>query len=281
MFHYFKSQPFKVIKSKRRHQKKKYQHFFHLTPDTLLDIAYITMLIDHVGAYWIEPFLYGGHGSYLLLVLYSWLRAIGRIAFPIFAFSIAEGYIYTRKTPSGFPLRYALRLFVFALVSEPTFDYAHQALFNSPAQANVGWTLLFGLLALWLSDVLQEKWLDPNLQKGLRLRTLTHFLSWVIFGGVATFVGGDYGAWGVGLILLFDLRRYIHDTYLDKWKKPITILLCLMCITLNIWHLLSLPLIHYAYKHGRGERRPRKLDYAIYPVSNLIFGLVRHLLLPL
>lgn len=47
------------------------------------------------------------------------LDVIGRISFPIFAFTTAVGFMYTRNIVS-----YGLRLFAFAVVSEPFYDLA-------------------------------------------------------------------------------------------------------------------------------------------------------------
>ena len=54
-----------------------------LSNDRLKIIAAAAMLIDHIGAY--------------LLPQVRILRIIGRIAFPIFAFMIAEGCRYTKN----------------------------------------------------------------------------------------------------------------------------------------------------------------------------------------
>lgn len=54
-----------------------------LTGNQLKLIAVITMTIDHVGAYMFPNIL--------------WLRIIGRIAFPIYAYMIAEGCQHTRN----------------------------------------------------------------------------------------------------------------------------------------------------------------------------------------
>ena len=62
-------------------------------------IAAVLMAVDHVGA--------------ILLPEVLVLRCIGRLAFPIFAFFIAEGYAHTRDF-----WRYFRRLAVFAAVSE-------------------------------------------------------------------------------------------------------------------------------------------------------------------
>lgn len=66
-------------------------------------IALITMAIDHTGVIIVGAFWPGS-------VAYSLLRIIGRIAFPLFAFMISEGIIYSKK-----PLFYLLRLFVMAI----------------------------------------------------------------------------------------------------------------------------------------------------------------------
>ena len=62
-------------------------------------IALISMLCDH--------------SSYLIYGKFSFLNYIGRLAFPIFAFQISEGYIHTKNLK-----RYFLRLFLFAIISQ-------------------------------------------------------------------------------------------------------------------------------------------------------------------
>ena len=68
-----------------------------LSAMTLKYIAMATMLVDHMG--------------YVLFPWILWLRCVGRIAFPIFAFQIAEGCIRTHDRR-----RYALRLLLFAVL---------------------------------------------------------------------------------------------------------------------------------------------------------------------
>ena len=56
---------------------------FGLSGSALKVIAMISMVIDHIALYLME------HGT----VLYETMRLVGRIAFPVFAFLIAEGFI--------------------------------------------------------------------------------------------------------------------------------------------------------------------------------------------
>ena len=102
---------------------------FHLTAAHLRWIALGAMLLDHLWAMVIP-------GS-------QWMTYAGRIAFPIFAFQIAEGARHT----SDFR-RYALRLLAFACVSEIPFDLMYASTAFYPFHQNVMFTLLLGLLAV-------------------------------------------------------------------------------------------------------------------------------------
>ena len=73
-----------------------------MTSFSLKIIAIITMFIDHLG------------NSYFKYT--TWMNVIGRIAFPIFAFLISEGYAHTKNLK-----KYFFRLFLFALISQIPF----------------------------------------------------------------------------------------------------------------------------------------------------------------
>ena len=61
------------------------------------------MVADHCAYYLME------HGTHL----YEIMRCFGRIAFPVFAFLIAEGFCHTRNR-----MKYFLQLLGFAVISE-------------------------------------------------------------------------------------------------------------------------------------------------------------------
>lgn len=101
-------------------------------------IAYITMFIDHLG-YVVN------NGKF------SYFNFIGRLAFPIFAFQISEGYIHTKNLK-----KYFFRLLLFALVSQIPFILFVSTVTKS-FSLNVFFTLLLGLLAIFVYEKVQYK----------------------------------------------------------------------------------------------------------------------------
>ena len=139
-------------------------------------IAVCTMFIDHMG-----DTLFPG---------VMWLRCIGRVAFPIFCFLIAEGCVHTHDRK-----KYALRLLVFAVLSEIPFNLMTGWAVWNPYDQNVLWTLLLGAAVCWIMDGV------------LKRRTAPAF---VLIGAamVAAFwllevFCTDYGGWGMLLVAMF------------------------------------------------------------------------------
>ncbi|MBR3357126.1 MAG: hypothetical protein IKG46_04785 [Solobacterium sp.] len=95
-------------------------------------IAMTTMLIDHVGLVFFPKL--------------RWLRLIGRVSFPLYAFMIAEGFEHTEQT--GHTRKYALRLAALFLLSELPYDFGLYAAVPRLDHTNVILTLLCGLLML-------------------------------------------------------------------------------------------------------------------------------------
>lgn len=143
--------------------------------------AVITMLIDHtafllLGRGWLPALaeqlrLLAASGSgirqpaYAALLasyqnwvlVYRAMRTMGRVAFPIYAFLLVEGYCHTRDWR-----RYGARLGIFALVSEIPFDLVTTGSMFSPMVQNVFFTLLIGLLTLKALDFLGNPSVSPG-----------------------------------------------------------------------------------------------------------------------
>lgn len=131
-----------------------------ISGSTVKIVAVLTMLIDHTAAVvltrqifasgYIEAII-GGQNSFQnwiaqnnsLYYANTIMRSIGRLGFPIFCFLLVEGFQRSRDVR-----KYALRLGVFALISEIPFDLAITGKWWHLGYQNVYFTLFLGLLAL-------------------------------------------------------------------------------------------------------------------------------------
>lgn len=229
-----------------------------ITGSTLKIIAVVTMLIDHVGACVFEHGLLrmenirADENLYLLLKnVDQVLRLVGRIAFPIFCFLLVEGFLHTRDRK-----KYALRLFLFALISEIPFDLAIRGSFVDFQYQNVFFTLLIGLLVMMLCD---------HFQKSLSAQLA------ILTGGLllSLLLRTDYNYKGVMLIELLYLFRH------DRQKQVLAGGLS-FCWELTA-PLAFLPIWHYNGKRGLSLRW---FFYWFYPVHLLLLWAFTTRLLP-
>lgn len=217
-------------------------------------IAALCMLIDHVG-YWFFP-----HADLL--------RIIGRIAFPIYAFCIAEGCFRTRSRG-----QYLFRLALFALISELPFDLYFFPGFDLLGQANVGFTLLFGAAGL----MLWQRWEG---RPGLRLVALAATAGLAL---TAYVLDTDYSAAGVMMIFLFGLVWELPERYRPAGRTAalllgVILLMCMGSWDLEWFALLAAPLLIF-YNGQRGKLPlPRYFFYAYYPAHLILLILIRGLI---
>ncbi len=109
-----------------------------ISADALKLLAMLTMVVDHVGAVLFPRMLI--------------LRAVGRLAFPIYMWLLVEGFAHTSSRK-----RYMGRMAAFALLSEVPFDLALSGRLTFRWQ-NIYFTLLWALLLL----AVLEKVLDAG-----------------------------------------------------------------------------------------------------------------------
>ena len=108
-----------------------------LSGSALKVIALVSMVADHCAYYLME------HGTHL----YEIMRCFGRIAFPVFAFLIAEGFRHTRNR-----MKYFLQLLGFAVISELLWYLLNGA----DGTHNVLFTLALGVMALAAFETLKK-----------------------------------------------------------------------------------------------------------------------------
>ncbi len=186
-----------------------------ISGSTLKLIAIITMLIDHIGATIVyrmlllraqsnlnvagwPPFLITFVNSENLQTIYTCLRYIGRIAFPIFCFLLVEGFKYTRDKK-----QYGIRLFIFAFISEIPFDLSLASGISWKRQ-NVFFTLFLGYLTIVGIHFIGKKLAAKNWQRVIG--TIA-----VVYVGmkIADFLRTDYASTGVFAIAILYLLRNI------------------------------------------------------------------------
>lgn len=247
-----------------------------ISGSTLKLIAIVTMLIDHIGAGILARMIWqSGYMEMIaannsevyaawfaenktLYITYTVMRAIGRIAFPIFCFLLVEGFQKTHDVK-----KYALRLGIFALVSEIPFDLAFNSKVLELSYQNVFFTLFLGLLTMVVCDMaLRKEWSQKEkLNKVIRV-----VLAIVIIAAGAVFaewLRTDYGATGVLCIMVL---------YIFRRRKAAQMLAGAASF---LWEIPApLAFIPMAFYNGKRGIRLKYVFYAFYPVHLLLIYLI-------
>lgn len=237
----------------------------NLTSEALHTLAMALMLFDHL---WSTLF----PGA-------EWLTCLGRLAFPILAFMTAEGYSHTRNI-----YRYMLRMLIAALVSELPFNLMCAGSVFYPYHQNVLWTLLLGLVLLWLIDKTRERFKGAAL---VAVHALLVLLGFVL--GYAAML--DYFGAGVLAVLVF---RFFPCRGLKNFLCQLACMYVLNISLLGGYYyeinlfghtfgliqqglaMLSLiPIWLYGGKRGSGGRPFQYFCYAFYPAHMLLLFLTR------
>ncbi len=201
---------------------------------TLVQIfAALTMLVDHIGLIFFPDRI--------------WLRAVGRLSFPLFAFGIAEGVAHTRSF-----LRYLGRILLAALVSQPVYQLAFGRTDGNPL-----FMLAWGALAVlcWRQETAAG-------------RTAAGLLLFAAFWGRISY--GWYGVWTVFLFSVYHQRRAVCF----YGQAAITVLYCFKAhSTLQMLSLFAFGILG----SGRGMRLrlPRYALYVFYPLHLLALWGIR------
>jgi hypothetical protein len=185
------------------------------------------------------------------------LNVIGRIAFPIFAFTLNEGYVHTRSLK-----KYLLRLFIFAVsIQMPSI------LFGYDYPMNIFFTLFLGLLSIYIFN----------------LKKMNVILKIILIGFVLFFSQKfklDYGIYGILVIINFNIFRN------NKFK------ILMNFLVLNIYNVIfpkvfDLPdtqlfslisLVFIFMYNGEKGRSMKYFFYLFYPIHFFILEVIKFIL---
>ena len=239
---------------------------FETTSFSLHIVAMICMVCDHMWG--------------ISLVGHDVFTCIGRLAFPLYAFLLVEGYFHT-----GDLKKYVKRLFLFAVLSEIPFNLVMGSRLFYPIHQNVLWSFLISIGLIHWNEKVKEK------QLWKRVLVIIASICIGYIGGIITFV--DFYNAGILIVLAFYYfrgKKWWH--YLGQW-------LCLWYINVELlggfsymvnlfgqtyfvarqgFALLALiPIWLYKGKQGYHSRTLQYSCYAFYPVHLLVLGLLKFL----
>ena len=229
---------------------------------TLKVLAMVFMFMDHLWA--------------TLIPGANWLTMVGRLAFPIFAFQIVEGYFHTRDFK-----KYMTRLLLFALVSEIPFNLMMGGSLFYPFGQNVMVTFLEALLLVRLLDRCRQK----SKKLFYVMIPVTFLLGNVL--GLVTMV--DYYGFGIMTVLVFYLTHdwkwgwlvqlaglyVINVGLMGGMDIPVELLGHTLFISQQGLALLALiPIWLYNGKQGPHSKAIQYACYAFYPLHILVLSLL-------
>lgn len=202
---------------------------------TLKLIGLITMVVDHIGAIFFPEMI--------------WLRMIGRLSFPIFAYALTEGFCHTHDIR-----KYILRVAILAVLSEVPFDLAF---YGEPiyfGRQNVLFTFCLGLMMLYLFLMAQNILTKVLIVVGMFLLSEALFV--------------DYSSMGLAMILAFYCLRD------KKWQK-LAVVVAINVFLMGYLQVYAVAALLPIALHNR-EQGPRwKWFFAVcYPAHLLTLYLI-------
>ena len=210
----------------------------------------------------------------------DWLTCIGRLAFPIYAFMLVEGYFHTKNLK-----KYVCRLLLFAVLSEIPFNLAMGSRIFYPIHQNVLWSFLIAIGLI--------HWNEKAKGKQIWIRILVGAATVCIgyIGGIVTFV--DYYHTGILTVLVFYFFKgkmwwcylgqlvclwHINFRMLGGLSYEVSILGKTYFLARQGFALLALiPIWLYRGKQGYHSKTTQFACYAFYPLHLLILGIMRFL----
>ena len=214
-----------------------------LSGSALKVIAVLSMVTDHSAYYLME------HGT----LFYEVMRCFGRIAFPVFAFLIAEGFRHTRNR-----MKYFLQLLGF--ISEVPWYLLNGA----DGTHNVLFTLALGVMALAAIKALKKE----DILCGAVILSIAGFATWS---------GVDYEWRGILMMVVFYLLGNVSNPSFPSGRKAQLFFAFPLMIHYGIVGALLACLVIACYDGSRGFIHGKVAKYgfyAFYPLHLIIISLL-------
>lgn len=221
--------------------------------NTIKILALIFMTIDHIGV--------------MLFPYIKILRIIGRLSFPLFAFMIAEGCIYTKNK-----LKHFLMIFILGIVCQIVFYIVDGDIYQG-----ILITFSLSILIIYSIDYAIKSNKFINFLLPMFTITVVALLNYVLplaFSKGAFYF--DYGFSGTMLAVLIYLPK-------GKWLKILFAFIGLIFVSLEAqwntqwWSLLSLIILMF-YSGQKGKLNLKYLFYVYYPLHFAIIYAISFLL---
>lgn len=215
-------------------------------------IACITMLIDHMGV--------------VLFPKITILRIIGRIAFPIFAFLLAEGCYYTRNK-----IRHLLVISGFAIVMQVV-------LFLATRMTDFSIFIHFSIAVLLCLVIdLIEKFIKERkviVSIALILSFLISIIMLILIDKNTAYFFSNYGLYGIFVpVVLYIIRKYIKHVHL-------LVSILIICLSMVLMHFFTVWIYQLygmiacvfilLYNGKKGKYNLKYLFYIFYPLHLVI-----------
>ena len=231
-----------------------------ISGNTLKIIACLLMLIDHIG-----------------VILYPntvWFRYVGRLAFPIFAFTLAEGCKYTRNK-----LKHFLLIFIAGVVYQIVFHFFS----DGYLYLNILITLSLAILCIYALQF-AKKIVFSNKNVWLKILAFVPFVLLLAFCyELSNRVQIDYGFIGVIMPVsasLLDFRNIDAPNVIKKCDNYLLRLLCMAgIVALYVfthadirwasWAFFAIIILLF-YNEKKGKLKLKYLFHIFYPTHLVI-----------
>ena len=217
-------------------------------------IAMLTMLVDHIGLLFFPEIMA--------------FRIVGRIAMPLFAYGIAQGYWYTRQ--HGTTARYLCRVSALFLISQIPYNLV---------QYQAGVALNFNICISWVLGLVALVILDSQLHYLLKTLLLT---------AIAAAITGawlDYSFLAVSMVVAFSLRFRVQKGTLIAFCAAGALVIVFSVLYSNyieLYALTALPIMLWVEREteqrGKTLKIPKWVGYAFYPVHLSLLATIKFII---